>query len=45
MAKILVLGALFFDLLEAANILTLTIQKEDIDLIKVIESIGNMQRQ
>ena len=45
MAKILVLGALFFDLLEAANILTLTTQKEDIDLIKVIESIGNMQRQ
>ena len=40
----MVFGALFFDLLEPAKILSLTTQKEDIDLIKVVESIGSTQR-
>ena len=38
--EILVFGALFFDLLEPAKILSLTTQKEDIDLIEVLELIG-----
>ena len=44
MAEILVFGALLFDLLEPAKILSLTFQKEDVDLIKVVESIGSMQK-
>ena len=42
--EILVFGALFFDLLEPAKILSLTTQKEDVDLIKVVESIGSTQK-
>ena len=36
MAEVLIFGALFFDLLEPAKILSLTTQKEDVDLIKVV---------
>ena len=40
MAEILFFGALFFDLLEPAKILSLTTQ-ENVDLIKFFESIGS----
>ena len=44
MAEVLIFGTMFFDLLEPTKILSLTTQKEDIDLIKVVESVESTQK-
>ena len=35
---------MFFDLFEPAKMLSLTTQKQDVDLIKVVEFIGSTQK-
>ena len=44
MAEVLIFGTMFFDLLEPTKILSLTTQKEDVDLIKVVESVESTQK-
>ena len=40
-ADVLLLGALFFDLLEPARMLSLTTQEQNVNLIKMVNSIDN----
>ena len=40
-ADVLLLGALFFDLLEPARMLSLTTQEENVNLIKIVNSIDS----
>ena len=40
-ADVLLLGALFFDLLEPARMLSLTAQEENVNLIKIVNSIDS----
>ena len=40
-ADVLLLGALFFDLLEPARMLSLTTQQENVNLIKIVNSIDS----
>ena len=40
-ANVLLLGALFFDLLEPARMLSLATQEENVNLIKIVNSIDS----
>ena len=40
-ADVLLLGALFFDLLEPARMLSLTTQEQNVNLIKIVNSIDS----